>query len=146
MAWVKIHGNYGRHPGAAKQGAGGSQFTYERYGCTWKEWKKVLLGVATEYEVVIRGHRAATISEADVCEQFIVERCARRTKRATPISAIESLRRYMCELPDAQHAALILWKQGYTHAEIGGKLGCSEQASRDLVYRGKNKLRKSTTF
>ena len=49
----------------------------------------------------------------------------------------------IAELPPKQRRAIILWLDGFSHAEIAAKEGCTESQSWKRVYDAKMSLRAS---
>ena len=63
--------------------------------------------------------------------------------QATPsqyIMADEEWERMLTESPEHLRPILLLLRKGHTHAEIGEVLGCTEEAARKHVARGRAKL------
>ena len=50
-------------------------------------------------------------------------------------------RQCIAELPPKQRMAILLWLDGFSHAEIAEKEGCTEGQSRNCVYEAKAALR-----
>ena len=71
----------------------------------------------------------------------------RRAEMMTPASIAADgeirilTRACIAELPPKQRRAIILWLDGFSHAEIAAKGGCTESQSKQRVYDAKESLR-----
>lgn len=118
----------------------GSRFTYRRYGCDWRSWKGALVKRSKGAHIPIDWYRTRTISDADLCEQLMSGEYIPLSDGLWGIDH-EDIDRAIQRLPDSQRAAFLLQEDGYTHAEIGEKLQCTEMASRKLIQRARKFLR-----
>lgn len=53
----------------------------------------------------------------------------------------ETIRDALAKLPDSQRDAILLWMDDYNTKEMAEIMGKSEQAVKNLINRGKNKLK-----
>ena len=106
---------------AMEQQNAGKVASFLGYACAvatnlaWKSWRRHLEGLPA-------GHDPPVLP-ADLALQFSLNRCAER-------------------LSEKQLEALELFRLGHTYAEIGKKLGISEEAARQSLRAAEDNLRK----
>ncbi len=96
-------------------------------------------------EVIDRVRYHAAARRAVAAEVELEEDAVAQAKRSPESlmdeqARLHELERRLEALPDKQALAVMLFHQGHSHAEIGAVLGCSEEAARKQVARGRARL------